>query len=248
MRHLTILYYKTHGRRDLALLATFAALFALTYLWSGGKAPALAAVWVAACAVYAFITSFRDTFSVNSCIPEILLPASQTAKFSFTLLKTTVVFPLLTIIIMYAVQYIVLSLPTGIHSGPQVTRLLTYCPAPAPHLPAVPYIMIWGVSIALVAASVAPRRKVITTIALAALAVISVPLLVSQTDLFTYPFITTQTQIYFHNVRWESVYSWTGLPVKTQLAIKYVWMLMLPAAMVAISYFRYKETQFERWT
>ena len=59
--------------------------------------------------------------------------------------------------------------------------------------------------------------------------------------------IRTHVNIWADGVEWHSVCPWTGLPVKAQYAVSYLWLLLLPVAAIAISYFRFREIRFERW-
>jgi len=83
-------------------------------------------------------------------------------------------------------------------------------------------------------------------VTLGIIAAVSVSLL-DVTGSLSYPFIGTDVNIWADGVEWHSVCSWTGLPVKTQYAVSYLWLLLLPVAAIAISYFRFREIRFERW-
>ena len=242
MLRLTRLYLRSYLLRDLLILAAVVAIALLYWMFSythGYKW--LIAWWIAGCVAYTFVTSFRHAFDSDRCVSPILLPVSEPVKFSFTLIRTLILFP--------ALSFAGIIVPLSIFSHASfhsLITLLTYSRLPLYHLPVVPYFLLWFSSLALLTATFPPRFRPAATLAALVIAYISLSVL-DVSGVTSYPFVTINTDIWIKGFEWQSIYSWTGLPVKAQYFISYLWLLMLPAAVVAISYFRFKEINFSRW-
>ena len=93
MLRLTRLYLRSYLLRDLLILAAVVAIALLYWMFSythGYKW--LIAWWIAGCVAYTFVTSFRHAFDSDRCVSPILLPVSEPVKFSFTLIRTLILF------------------------------------------------------------------------------------------------------------------------------------------------------------
>ena len=242
MIKLTRLYLKAHLYRDLAILAAFTAVSILLSLWSFSKAQyAQVPWWIFGCTAYTFATSLRNCFDSEQCVSPILLPASEQSKFGFTLIRTLFIFPLLSFLAILITLY-----PISNEAFHNFIPHLLHTRLPLYHLPVAPYFMVWFCSLALLAATFPPRLKAAATVTAILVATASI----FQLDVAgesSYPFIDRNIDLWSKGVEWKSVYSWTGLPVKIRYVISYLWLCMLPAAAIAISYFRFKEINFRRW-
>lgn len=235
------LYVKSYLLRDALILAAVIAIALVLPFFTYSRQKWMIALWIIGCVVYTFVTSFSHSFDSDRCVSLTLLPASDKLKFGFTLLRSLIIFPLL--------SFIGIVLPLSLLTHQSIHSLLAlplYTRLPLYHLPVAAYFLVWFSSLATLAATFAPRFRPAATVAALFIAGVSMHFL-DVSGVQSYPFITVNTDIWVKGVEWKSIYSWTGLPVKVQYILSYLWLLMLPIATLFISYFRFKEINFSRW-
>lgn len=242
MIRLARLYICSHWRRDLSMTAISASISLLIILcYSPSHARYVGLWWIFTCVAYTAFTSLRGYFDAEQCISPLLLPVGESTKFAFTALRTLVIFPILSYGVMLAPLYIL-----DHNTFLNIARLPFRTHLPLYHLPVVSYFLVWFCSLGLLFTTFSPKWRWIAGVTLGIIAAGSVSVL-DVAGALSYPFIGTDVNIWTNGVEWHSVCSWTGLPVKVQYAVSYIWLLLLPVAAIAISYFRFREIRFERW-
>lgn len=251
MRNLIRLYFTLYRKRDLILICTCLALAALMYL-SNIHHPdiaryGVARLWLVVCVVYS-ATAFEAYFSLPLSYAGVLLPESLNRKFAFTLCRVLIVFPLVLLGLLMAGDALVNAVVSP-RSLPFVQCLwynISHTRMPLYHLPYLPYYAFATMSAVLLIRSATGRKQVFTILACCAIFLMIMHWgprdVIGST---VYPFIIDGADVYIQgrgvSYAWSQPVSWTGLPMKAQISLSYLWLLAAPVAALAISYFNLKE-------
>lgn len=208
--------------------------------------------WIIATAVYTLFTAFHGYSNIHRCYATLLLPACRKAKYAWELLRTIVIFPLATLVLIWGID--TLAIKYMVHVRPMLTDIfgdtgslwdiIIATGEPLNYIPCIIYLVVWFNSVAMLVRS-GLRPTVATATVIAALAmVLTFPWLSERAIL--YPFIWVDIERAFPIGSGFPVELWMPMSWCSRMTgyvISYVWYAALPLAVYVLSYLKFKERE-----
>lgn len=263
MKQLLILYLEKDSKRDALFLGIFAAGVIIIGAAMRHQFNFLAGIghihlrmlqfWVVWNVMYTLMTAFTGYRKSGMSYSTMLLPASMNEKFTFTAFRVFILIPAVSLLILFILgeTMAVTRIPVRLQpEAPSIWDSLLASGYILHQLPVAPFMLILFTSLAMALKTV-PKRGMAIAIPFA-LAVCAAVFLFgpyyTERD-FNYPFIWGIVEVNessrFSYDTISEIISWTSLPARLQRAISYAYLLSLPAALIVLSYYRYKEMEIE---
>ncbi len=195
--------------------------------------------WIATISLYSLLTLFNGYSNLRRSYATLLLPSKTFAKFIGEILRTLILFSLITLGVWYIVDFVIINTFISNYSDPVrfIDRLNPFykyifaTSEPLNYIPWVLYTLVWCHCIAMIVKSGINRVMAI------AIALVGFTLTLIG-PFGRYPFIQID-YIYDKGIYWRSMISWCSST--TGYIISYIWYAALPIMIYVWNYFKLKE-------